>query len=349
MRKLLVVLLAGLLVLSGCGSASSKNTIGISMPTKDLERWEKDGNGMVEAAKKAGYDTDIQYANNDVPTQVSQIENLITKGVKLIIIAPIDGGALTEVTKKAKAAGITVFSYDRLITGTDAIDYYATFSLEKVGNLQGQYIVDALKLETETGPFNLELFGGAPDDNNATYFFKGAMDVLQPYITSGKLVIKSGQTAFNQVATKSWDRATAQARMENLLSGNYTTDRVDAILAQNDAIAQGVVSALKSVGYGTDARKMPIITGQDAETASVKSIIAGEQTMTVFKDTTALANESIRIADAVIKGSAPATTITMNNGSKDVATYYLEPVSVDLSNYKTVLIDSGYIAEADLK
>lgn len=343
------------LILTGCSSggetADGAKTIGISMPTKDLERWEKDGNSMTEKAKELGYNVDIQYAQNEVQTQVAQIENMITKGVSLLIIGAIDGEALTDVTQKAKNEGIPIISYDRLIMNTDAIDYYATFDLKTVGTLQGSYIVEKLDLKNQAGPFNIELFGGAPDDNNARFFFEGAMEQLQPYIDEGKLVVKSGQTNFNQVATQSWSGAKAQERMDNLLSSNYTKDKIDAVLAQNDAIAVGVVSSLKSIGYGSDDRPMPIITGQDAETASVKSILAGDQTMTVFKNTTDLAGMAIKMADSIIKGEKVEVNDTQSydNGVKVVPTNYLDPVSVDKENYKEVLIDSGYFSESDLK
>lgn len=354
MKKLIVSFMVLALVLTGCstggGSGEKGQTIGISMPTKDLERWEKDGNSMKESAEKLGYSVDMQFAQNEVQTQVSHIENMITKGVALILISAIDGEALTDVTQKAKKAGIPIISYDRLIMNTDAIDYYATFDLKTVGTLQGKYIVDKLDLENQDGPFNVELFGGAPDDNNARFFFEGAMEQLQPHIDSGKLIVKSGQTNFNQVATQSWSGAKAQERMDNLLSANYTTDRVDAVLTQNDALAIGVVSSLKSIGYGSADRPMPVITGQDAETASVKSIIAGDQTMTVFKNTTELAALAIDMADSVLKGETVEVTDTTSydNGAKVVPTNFLDPVAVDKDNYKEILIDSGYFTEAEL-
>ncbi|MGG3923112.1 sugar-binding protein, partial [Geobacillus thermodenitrificans] len=252
---------------------------------------------------------------------------------------------------KANKQGIKVISYDRLIKNSKYVDYYATFDNFKVGVLQGQYIEQKLGLKEGKGPFNIELFAGSPDDNNAYFFFDGAMSILKPYIDSGKLVVKSGQTKFDQVATLRWDGATAQARMDNLLSAHYTDARVDAVLSPYDGISIGVISSLKGVGYGTASKPMPVITGQDAELASIKSIIAGEQTQTVFKDTRELAKKAVEMADAVLKDKKPEVndTKTYDNGVKVVPSYLLEPISVDQSNYEKVLVDSGYYKKEDLK
>nr|WP_265458102.1 multiple monosaccharide ABC transporter substrate-binding protein [Enterococcus sp. HY326] len=358
LKKFLASALLGATVISlgACGTSDSSGsgengTIGIAMPSKALERWEKDGDYMVEQLEGNGYSTDIQYAQDSVPTQVSQIENMITKGVDVIVIASIDGEALTDVVSKAQDQDIPVIAYDRLIMNADGIDYYCTFDNFQVGVLQGQYIVDSLDLENEVGPFNIELFGGAPDDNNARFFFDGAMSILQPYIDSGKLVVKSGQTDFNKIAIKNWDGATAQARMDNLLSASYTDATVDAVLAPNDAVAMGIVSSLKGVGYGSSDRPMPIITGQDAEAASVKSIISDGQTMTVFKNTQELADVAARMVDQIIKGEEVEVndTETYNNNVKNVPTYLLEPVAVDKDNYQEILIDSGYLTASDVE
>lgn len=350
-----VAALLSILVLSSCGSnansSDSDGTVGIAMPSKALERWEKDGNYMVDKFKEMGYETDIQYAQDNVPTQVSQIENMITKGVDVIIIAAIDGEALTDVVSKAKSQEIPVIAYDRLIMNAEGVDYYATFDNYKVGEMQGTYIADKLKLEEEDGPFNIELFGGAPDDNNARFFYDGAMSILQPYIDEGKLNVRSGQVEFNKIATKNWDGATAQSRMDNLLSSSYTTEIVDAVLTPNDAVAQGVVSSLKGVGYGSSDRPMPVITGQDAEAASVKSIIAGEQSMTVFKDTQKLADVAATMTDQILKDEKVEVNDekTYDNNVKIVPTYLLDPVVVDSDNYKEILIDSGYLTEDEVK
>lgn len=325
--------------------------IGISMPSKSLERWEKDGSFMVEKLEGLGYETDIQYAQDGVSTQVSQIENQITTGVDVLVIAAIDGEALSDVIGKAKNEEIPVIAYDRLLMNSDGVDYYTTFDLLEVGRLQGQYIVDKLDLENETGPFNIELFGGAPDDNNAHLFFEGAMSALSPYIEEGKLNILSGQTEFNQVATMDWNSAKAQERMDNILSANYSGETIDAVLTQNDALAIGVVSSLSSVGYGSDDRPMPIITGQDAEAASIKSIIAGGQTMTVFKDTEALAGVAVEMIESILNGEEVEVndTETYDNNNKVVPAFLLEPVSVDADNYQEVIIDSGYIDASEIE
>lgn len=352
------VLSVALLAIVGCGRAtepdsatSDKGTIGISMPTKSSERWVADGQNMVDQFKALGYDTDLQYGDDVVQNQVSQIENMITKGVQLLVIAPIDGSSLTSTLQNAAANNIPVISYDRLIKGSENVDYYATFDNFKVGVLQANYIVERLKPGPGAGPFNIELFAGSPDDNNATFFFDGAMSVLQPLIDRGELVVRSGQTKFDQVATLRWDGGLAQSRMDNLLSQAYTTERVDAVLAPYDGISRGVISALKSAGYGNAAKPLPIVTGQDAELASVQSIVAGEQTQTVFKDTRELAKAAVQESDAVLTGGQPMVndTKTYDNGVKVVPSYLLQPVSVDKSNYKQVLVDSGYYTEAQVQ
>jgi putative multiple sugar transport system substrate-binding protein len=352
----LILLLTMMFMLAACGSKSSsgdaeKGYVGIAMPTKSSERWVHDGDNMVKEFEKLGYKTDLQYAEDVVENQVSQIENMITKGVDVLVVASIDGEALTDVLSKANDEKIKVIAYDRLIKNTEHVEYYATFDNFKVGVQQGTYIEEKLGLKDGKGPFNIELFGGSPDDNNAYFFFDGAMSVLQPYIKSGKLVVKSKQTSFEQAATLRWDGATAQSRMDNLLSANYASERVDAVLSPYDGISIGIISSLKGVGYGSASQPLPIITGQDAELASVKSIIAGEQTQTVFKDTRELAKKAVEMAVAVLKGEKAEVndTETYDNGKKVVPSYLLEPVSVDIENYKSVLVDGGYWSEDDLK
>ncbi len=326
--------------------------VGIAMPTKSSARWIADGDNMVKVFQELGYETDLQYAEDVVENQVSQLENMITTGADALVIAAIDGEALGQVLTKANEAGIPVVAYDRLIRGSEFVSYYATFDNFKVGVQQATTLVKGLKLDAgEKGPFNIELFAGSPDDNNAYFFFDGAMSVLQPYIDSGVLVVKSGQTEFDQVATLRWDGATAQARMDNILTSNYSKDvTVDAVLSPYDGISIGIISALKSAGY-FGSGKRPLVSGQDAEAPSVKSIIANEQYSTIFKDTRELAKKAASMVDAVLKGTEPEVndTKTYDNGVKVVPSYLLEPVAVDITNYQAALIDSGYYTEADLK
>lgn len=319
-------------------------TIGISMPTKSSARWIADGDNMVKSFTEKGYKTDLQYADDDIPNQLAQIENMITKGVNVLVIAAIDGETLSDVLQTAKDKKILVIAYDRLIKKTPNVDYYATFDNFQVGVLQASYIETALGLKEGKGPFNIELFGGSADDNNAFFFYNGAMSVLQPYIDSGKLVVGSGQTGMDKVATLRWDGATAQARMDNLLSAFYTGKRVDAVLSPYDGISIGILSSLKGVGYGSASQPLPVVTGQDAEVQSVKSIIAGEQTATVFKDTRELAKVVVNMVDASLSGKeVPINdTKTYDNESKIVPSFLLVPVSVDISNWEKTLIDSGY-------
>jgi putative multiple sugar transport system substrate-binding protein len=335
---------------SAGGAEDGKGTIGVAMPTKSSERWIADGNNIKEQLEDAGYSVDLQYAEDDIPTQVSQVENMVTKGVDILVIAAIDGTALGDVLETAESQDIPVIAYDRLIRESDTVDYYTTFDNFKVGVLQATYITDKLGLAQGKGPFNIEVFAGSPDDNNATFFFNGAMSVLKPYIDSGKLVVKSGQTSFDQVATLRWDGGLAQSRMDNLLSKAYTSGRVDAVLSPYDGMSLGIISALKSAGYGTPANPLPIVTGQDAELASVKSIIAGEQTQTVFKDTRELAKAAVQMADSLLTGGTPEVndTKTYDNGVKVVPAFLLDPVSVDKSNYEKVLVGSGYYTAAQL-
>src|ERR1044072_9185122 len=325
-------------------SAQEKATVGIAMPTKSSARWIDDGNNMVKVLKERGYNTDLQYAEDDIPNQLSQVENMVTKGAKALVIAAIDGTTLSDELKQAKAKGITVIAYDRLIRGTANVDYYATFDNFQVGVLQAETIEKGLGLKEGKGPFNIELFGGWPDENNAYFFYNGAMSVLKPYIDSGKLVVASGQMGMDKVATLRWDGATAQARMDNLLSAFYGKKRVDAVLSPYDGLSIGIISSLKGVGYGSADQPMPVISGQDAEVPSVKSIIAGEQHSTIFKDTRDLAKVTVSMVDAVMSGKEPEVNDTQNydDGVKVVPSYLLKPVAGDKTNFKEILVHSGY-------
>jgi len=358
MTNLLAILILASLVLTSCGGgageapADEKPLVGISMPTKSSTRWISDGESMVKEFEALGYATDLQFADNDIPNQLAQIENMVTKGAKVLIIAAIDGTTLSDVLATAKENGAIVVSYDRLITKTPDVDYYATFDNFGVGVIQGTQLVDGLGLTSgEEGPFNVELFGGSPDDTNAFYFYDGAMSVIQPYIDGGQIVIQSGQTGMDNVGTLRWLAATAQARMDNLLSAFYTDVRVDAVLSPYDGLSIGILSSLKGVGYCTADLACPVVTGQDAEVASVKSIIAGEQTYTVFKDTRQLAAQTAKMVDQALKGETVDIndTTTYDNGVKVVPSYLLTPISIDISNYEKELVDTGYIKAEDLK
>ncbi|WP_237141543.1 multiple monosaccharide ABC transporter substrate-binding protein [Selenomonas sp. oral taxon 126] len=325
--------------------------VGVSMPTKSLQRWNQDGANMEKKLREKGYDVDLQFAENKVETQVSQIENMITKGCKVLVVGSIDGSALSSVLNEAKSAGVEVIAYDRLIMNTDAVSYYATFDNYLVGKIQGQYIADRLGLAEGKGPFNIEISTGPMDDNNVNFFFGGAMDVLKPYIDKGQLVVRLGQMTREQCATPNWDEAKAQERMDNILTTYYTGAKLDAVLCSNDSVSLGVQSALKSAGYNTADRPMPVITGQDANLPNVKAIVAGEQSMSVFKDTRALADQVVKMVDAILAKQQPEVNNTKdyNNGVKVVPSYLLEPKFVDKSNYKQLLIDSGYYTEAELQ
>jgi putative multiple sugar transport system substrate-binding protein len=325
--------------------AEDKGTVGIAMPTKSSARWIADGDNMVKALEAKGYKADLQYADNDIPTQLAQVENMITKKEKVLVIAAIDGTTLSNALQKAADAGIKVISYDRLIVGSPNVDYYATFDNFQVGVEQAKTLVHGLGIDQgKTGPFNIELFGGSADDNNAFFFYDGAMSVLQPLIDKGVLVVGSKQMGMDKVATLRWDAATAQSRMENLLSAYYTKKKVNAVLSPYDGISIGIISALKGVGYGSADQPMPFISGQDAEIPSVKSIIAHEQYSTIFKDTRNLAKVAADMVDAVGQGKTPEVndTKTYNNKVKVVPSYLLKPQPVDASNWKQVLVDSGY-------
>jgi putative multiple sugar transport system substrate-binding protein len=329
---------------AGSALADSKGLIGISMPTKSSTRWISDGNSMVKEFTALGYDTDLQFAEDDIPNQLAQIENMVTKGAKVLIIAAIDGSTLSDILKKAHDGGAKVIAYDRLITKTGDVDYYTTFDNFGVGVLQATSLVQGLKERfPNVKPWNVELFGGSPDDTNAFYFYNGAMSILQPMIDSGEIVIPSGQMGMDKVGTLRWDGAVAQARMDNLLSANYTDKKVNGVLAPYDGLSRGIISSLKGVGYAPGP-EMPIVTGQDAELASVKGMMAGEQYSTVFKDTRELAKVTAKMVDTVLQGKEPEIndTKTYNNEVKVVPSYLLTPHSVGKDDITKALVDSGY-------
>jgi putative multiple sugar transport system substrate-binding protein len=332
--------------------AQDKGTVGIAMPTKSSARWIDDGNNIVKQLKDAGYSTDLQYADDDIPNQLSQIENMVTKGVKVLVIASIDGTTLSDVLKQAGQQGIKVIAYDRLIRNSGDVSYYATFDNFQVGVLQATSIADKLGLKDGKGPFNIELFGGSPDDNNAFFFYDGAMSVLQPMIDAGDIVVKSGQQGMDTVGTLRWDGAVAQARMDNILSANYSDgSTVQGVLAPYDGLSRGIISSLRGVGYGSADLPWPVISGQDAEAPSVKAIVAGEQYSTIYKDTRELAKTTADLVDTLISGGTPENldTTTYDNGVKVVPSVLLTPYEVDATNYQELVIDSGYLKAEDIQ
>ncbi|WP_425052192.1 multiple monosaccharide ABC transporter substrate-binding protein [Psychromarinibacter sp. S121] len=331
--------------------AQDKGLIGIAMPTKSSARWISDGESMVEQFEAAGYETDLQYAEDDIPNQLAQIENMITKGVDVLVIAAIDGTTLSNALENAHYAEIKTIAYDRLIRDSEFVDYYATFDNFQVGVQQATSLVEGLEERfPDAESWNVELFGGSPDDNNAYFFYNGAMSVLDPLIEEGKVNIVSGQMGMDTVGTLRWDGAVAQARMDNLLSAHYTDAQVHGVLSPYDGLSIGILSSLKGVGYGSGDLPMPIVTGQDAELQSIKSIIAGEQYSTIFKDTRELARVTVGMVEALLEGGEPEIndTETYDNGVKVVPSYLLKPVPVDASNYEEIVIDSGYHSADDL-
>ncbi|AKL97311.1 monosaccharide ABC transporter substrate-binding protein, CUT2 family [Clostridium aceticum] len=358
---LILVLLVSMFFMYGCtqqtsnpgdsGTTEGDKLIGVAMPTKSLQRWNQDGDNMKKMLETAGYKVILEYADNKVEQQVTQLENMITQGCKVIVIASIDGTALKGVLAEAAKEGIKIIAYDRLILDSPDVDYYATFDNYLVGKIQGEYIVGALDLASGKGPFNLEVFGGSPDDNNAFFFNNGAMDVLQPYIDKGQLVINSGQVKMEQVAIQGWRSEGAQARMDNLLTANYSDKKVDVVLSPNDSLAQGIVASLKAAGYGSADKPFPVLTGQDCDVTNVKMLIAGEQSMSIFKDTRTLASQVVEMVTAIMDGKeVPVNdTTTYNNNIKVVPSFLCEPVFADKDNYKELLIDSGYYTLEQLK
>ena len=346
MKKILALVLALALCIS-CAAAFA-DTVGVSMPTKDLQRWNQDGDNMKKMLEEAGYEVDLQYGANDVQTQLNQVTNMINNGCKVIVIAAIEGSSLGSALELAKEKGIPVIAYDRLLMESDAVSYYATFDNYKVGTVQGTYIKDALDLDNAEGPFNLEITAGDPGDNNARYFYQGAMDVLQPYIDAGKLVVKSGQVAFDAVATPTWKTDVAQTRADGILASYYADgSNIDAWLCSNDSTALGVTNALEANYDG----EWPIITGQDCDIANTINMIAGKQSMSVFKDTRTLAAQVVKMVGQILAGEEVDVndTETYNNNVITVPSFLCEPVFADVNNYQELLIDSGYYTPDQLQ
>lgn len=335
---------------AGDCSFTPDGLIGVAMPTKSLERWNRDGADLQALLEEMGYKVDLQYADNKPEMQISQLENMINAGAEVLVVASIDGEALGPVLETAAEKGIPVIAYDRLIKGTEAVDYYASFDNEKVGTLQGQYIEEFIK-EGE-GPYNIELFAGSPDDNNARFFFKGAFDVLTPYLEDGTLVVQSGKQPatvdeWQSIGIQGWEGSKAQAEMENRLNSHYRDQKVDIVLSPNDSLALGIAEALQGNGYAAGSDDYPILTGQDADEANVNNIIAGAQSMTVWKDTRDLGGVVGNMVDEIMTCSEVTVnnTTDYDNDVKVVPSYLLEPVVVTKDNIKEQLVDSGFLPD----
>ncbi len=335
-------------------AAAGGNKVGIAMPTKSLERWNRDGSFLEEQFKSKGYEVKLTYSDNKIDQQVKDIEGLLADGVNLLVIAAIDGESLSQVLAQAKEQNVPVISYDRLIMQTDAISYYVSFDNYTVGKLQGEFVRDQLDLDNAAGPFNIEFTAGDPADNNAGFFFNGAYDTLKPYIEAGKLVVQSGQTAFDQVATQQWDTAKAMTRMQNILGSNYSDKQLDVALCSNDSTALGVTQAISSDYKGTND---VLVTGQDGDEANLQNIVDGKQTMTVYKAVANEAKVTLDLGVAILSGKNPGEelikdsgwdfectydTSSYDNGTGVIPSFLLVPTVVTKDNIKTELVDPGY-------
>lgn len=334
---------------SGSNSAAAPaegGSVGVSMPTQTSERWIQDGDAVKKQLEEAGFTVDLQFANDDIPTQGQQVDQMITQGVKVLIIAAIDGTALAPQLQAAADKDITVISYDRLIRDSENVDFYVSFDNFKVGVAQAESLVEGLEKSGKEKPWNVELFAGSLDDNNAHFFFNGAMSVLQPMIDSGDIKVVSGQTSIDQAAILRWQQETAQKRMEDLLTANYQGDtKVHGVLSAYDGLSRGIITALQNNGYtGTIADGFPVVTGQDAEIASVKLIQDDVQYSTIFKDTRTLAEQAVKAAQSILAGEEPEAndTETYDNGVKVVPSYLLDVITVTKDNIGESLVDSGY-------
>ncbi len=379
--KLLSLLLSVAMVatlLSGCGSAAETaaeapagneanvekdvdepaatsnvgagKTVGVAMPTQSSERWINDGADMKEQLEALGYTVELQYAEDDVQAQVSQIENLIAKNVDCLVVAAVDSSALVNALAQAKASGIPVIAYDRLLMDTDAVSYYATFDNKGVGTAIGKYVEEKMDLANTTETYTCELFMGSPDDNNAVFLYNGVMEVLQPYFDKGTLVCKSGQLDFESNNTLRWSQETAQQRCENILTANYSDTKLDIAVSAFDGLSYGIRSALEGAGYVAGGEDWPLITGQDAETMACKNILAGYQTMSICKDTALLASKCVTMVQAVLEGTEPEINDTeqYNNNVLTVPSYLCTPVPVDKDNLKEVIVDGGIHSAEDI-
>ena len=351
MKKILATLLVVTLLLVSCAAMAETGRIGIAMPTKSSERWIHDGDNLKASLEELGYKVDLQYAEDNIDAQVSQVENMLLKGVDALIIASVDGSSLSKVLKEAKEQGVVVIAYDRLLTNTPDVDYYATFDSIAIGEQQATSLLTGLGvLDGATGPFKIEIFAGSLDDSCTPLYYEGSMNILTPYIESGVIVIPSGQTEMAQCATEGWDGLKAQARMDNLISANYTNGIVcDGVLSPYDGLSIGILSAFKSAGYGTDDLPLPKVTGQDCEVTSIKSMIAGEQYSSIYNNTGSLAQVAVKLTTQALSGEEVEVNSTYNNGVFDVPSMAIDATIITIDNYEEQLIESGYIPAEDLQ
>jgi len=346
----------------GSDAAPEDMTVGVAMPTQTYERWVNDGASVEEGLEELGYTADLQFANDDIPTQQQQIDQMITQEVDALIIASIDGSALTSQLDAAAAADIPVISYDRLLTNSENVDFYVTFDNFAVGQNQANALLYGLGVLDENfepaddapeETLNVELFAGSLDDNNARFFWDGAMDVLEPYIEDETITVPSGQTTIEQAATQRWEQETAQERMENLLTSTYSGgEELDGVLAPADPLSRGIIQALRSDGLGdTIEDGLPIVTGQDAEIASVSLIADGVQHSTIFKDTRLLAEQAVNAADTFLNGEEPEAndTESYDNGSAVIPSYLLPVEMILEDNYEEILVDSEFYTEEQVE
>ena len=352
MKKILALILslAMMMALVACGGGGDKKVVGVAMPTQSSERWINDGANMKKQLEELGYEVILQYAEDDVQMQVSQIENMIAQGVDCLVIASIDSVALTGVEQQAKEAGIPIIAYDRLLMQTDAVSYYASFDNEGVGRAIGEYIEKNMNLANATESYTIEFFMGSPDDNNAVLLYKGVMSVLQKYLDNGTLVCKSGRVTFEETCILRWSQETAQKMCEDYLATYYANEELDICCTAFDGFAYGCRSALEGAGYQVGVN-WPMITGQDAELMATKNIISGHQTMSIYKDTRLLAAKCVTMVKAVLEGTEPEIndTTTYDNGVLVVPSYLCTPVAVDKDNYEEIIIGGGYYTEEQLK
>ncbi len=334
--------------------ATEDCNVGIAMPTRSLERWINDGEGLKTLLEADGCTVDLQYADNKTDQQISQIQNMVANGASILVIAAIDGTTLGPVLDTAGSAGATVIAYDRLILESPNVDYYATFDNESVGTLQGTFIEEQLGLANGDGPYNFEAFAGSPDDNNAKFFFKGAWDVLSQYLDSGQLVNPSGTAPasvdeWQSIGILGWGSDDAQAEMDNRLSSFYAGgEKVDVVLSPNDSLAQGISQSLQLAGY-TEA-DFPILSGQDGDKSSVALMLNGYQSMTVWKDTRLLGERVELMIKSILAGETPEVndTETYDNGVKVVPSYLITPEVVTPDQVQSKLIDSGFLKASDV-